>query len=319
MLKRIFAACALTAALAFPVAALAAPAEIMVPAGPGGGYDTTARIVMDGLQKTGIFTDGANITNKVGGGGMVGLAEFFSQNQGNDNGLFSMGVILVGAVHTTGSPITLKQLTPIARITSEYDTVAVAADSPIKTPQDFVAALKKDPGAFAVSGGSAGGVDQIILGLIAKTQDIPLDKLNYIPAASGAETATLLAGGKISGAISGISEFKPLADAGKIRLIAVTSDERVPGIDVPTLKESGIDVVAANWRGLMGAPGMSEEGRKAWVDRLTKLTATPEWAEILQSKGLEGAYLGGDEYAKFLDDEDARIVPVLTDLGLVQN
>ncbi|HEY5816994.1 MAG TPA: tripartite tricarboxylate transporter substrate binding protein [Mesorhizobium sp.] len=318
MFKKLMAACAVAATLAMSGVALAAPADVMVPAGPGGGYDGTARLTMEGLQKTGIFADGANITNKTGGGGMVGLAEFFAKNQGNDNGLFSMGVIMVGAVHTTGSPITLQQLTPIARMTREFDTIAVSADSPIKTPQDFVAALKADPSAFAVSGGSAGGIDQIILGLIAKDQGIPLDKLNYIPAASGAETATMLGGGKISGAISGISEFKPLADAGKIRLIAVTSDERIPGLDVPTLKESGINVVASNWRGLMGSPGMTPEGAKVWVDRLTKLTATPEWAELLKSKGLEGAYLGGDEFATFLAEEDARIVPVLKDLGLVK-
>lgn len=129
----------------------------------------------------------------------------------------------------------------------------------------------------------------------------------------------MLGGGQLSAAISGISEFKPLAEAGKIRLIAVTSDAKIEGLDVPTLKESGVDVVTSNWRGLMGSPGMTKEGQAAWVDRLTKLVATPEWAELLKSKGLEGAFMGGDEFATFLKSEQERIVPLLKELGLVKS
>lgn len=316
MLKRLLTAGAVAAVLAVSGQAFAEPADVMIPAGPGGGYDGTGRIVIEGLQKTGIFTDGANFTNKPGGGGMVALAEFVSRNQGNDNGLFSMGVIMVGAVVTTKSPVTLNELTPIARLTREFDTIAVPADSPVKTVKDFVDALKANPSGFAVGGGSAGGIDQIILGLIAKNQGIPVDQLNYVPVASGAEAATLLGGGKLSAAISGISELKPLGDTGKIRLIAVTSDERLPGLDLPTLKESGVDVSASNWRGLLGAPGMSTEAQAAWVDRLQKLVKTPEWAELLKTKGLDDAYLGGADFGKFIGEEEARIIPVLKELGL---
>ena len=319
MFHKMMAAFAVATAVAVSAPAFAAPLDIMVPAGPGGGYDGTARIVADGFQKTGIFTEGANITNKPGGGGMVGLAEFVAQNQGNDNGMFSMGVIMVGSVVTTGSPVTLETLVPLARLTQEFGVVAVPADSPIKTPQEFVEALKKDPAAFAIGGGSAGGIDQITLGLMAKAAGIPLDKLNYVSVGSGAEAATMLGGGTLSGAISGISEFKPLADAGKIRLIAVSSDARVEGLDIPTLKESGIDVVAANWRGLMGAPGMSDDAKKGWVERFDKLVKTPEWAELLKSKGLNDAYLGGDEFGAFVKSEQERIIPVLKDLGLIKS
>lgn len=318
MLKRLLTSGIVAISLAVSSQAMADPADIMIPAGPGGGYDGTGRMVAEGLQKTGIFTDGANFTNKPGGGGMVGLAEFVSRNKGNDNGLFSMGVIMVGAVVSTKSPVTMKELAPIARLTREFDTIAVPADSPIKTVKELIDTLKANPSAFAVGGGSAGGIDQIILGLIAKDQGIAVDKLNYVPVASGAEAATLLGGGKLSAAISGISELKPLADAGKIRLIAVTSDERLEGLDLPTLKESGVNVSASNWRGLMGAPGMSAEAQAQWVERLEKLTATPEWAELIKAKGLDDAYLGGADFGKFIEEEEARIIPVLKDLGLVQ-
>jgi putative tricarboxylic transport membrane protein len=317
MLRKLLVAAATTIVLSSQ--ALAAPAHIMVPAGPGGGYDGTARIVAEGLEKTKLWNEGFNITNKTGGGGMIALAEFVSRNQGNPNALFSMGVILIGAVETTASPIKLEVLAPIARLTQEFGVIAVPTTSPIKTPQDFVAALKANPAAFAVGGGSAGGVDQITLGLIAKDQGIPTNQLNYVAGLDGAQAATMLGGGKLSAAISGVSEFKPLAQAGRIRIIAVTGDKRVEGIDAPTLKESGINVMTTNWRGLMGAPGMSKEAQKSWVDRIATLTKTPEWAALLASKGLDGAYLGGEEFEAFLKTERERIVPVLKDLGLVKS
>ena len=137
MLKKLLATGLLSVGLALSGQAFAEPMDIMIPAGPGGGYDGTGRMVAEGLEKTKLFTDGANFTNKPGGGGMIALAEFVSRNKGNDNGLFSMGVIMVGAVVTTKSPVTLDTLTPLARLTREFDVIAVPADSPIKDVKGF--------------------------------------------------------------------------------------------------------------------------------------------------------------------------------------
>ena len=314
MRSRILVAAATLAVVTLP--ALAEPAKVMIPANPGGGWDGTGRLTMTTLQSSGIFKDGANFTNKGGAAGTLGLADFI-RDKGNDNAIMFMGVIMVGGIITNKSPVTLDQVTPLARLTFEYNALAVPADSPIKSAKDFAEALKKDPGKVSVGGGSVGSVDQIMLALIGKEQGVPAAKLNFV-AFSGAEVVTTLAAGKLTAAISGISELKPQADAGRIRLIAVSSEQRVPGVNAPTLKEQGINVVIGNWRGVVGAPAMSDAGRKAWLDRLTKLAATKEWKEALAKQGLEDAYLGGDKFVAFLNDEKKRWAAVLTELGLVK-
>jgi putative tricarboxylic transport membrane protein len=310
-----------TFGLAFALAGSMAAAEtatVMIPAGPGGGWDTTGRQAMQALADAGAFADGANFTNKGGAAGTVGLAEFVNGNQGNDNGLIFMGAIMVGGIALNKSPVGLDQTTPIARLTTESLAVAVSADSPHKTIADLVAALKADPGAVPVGGGSAGGVDHILLALIAKDQGADVSKINYIAQTSGAETVASVIGGSLAAGISGISEFKSFVDAGRIRILAVSSDERLPSVDAPTLKESGINVSLGNWRGVLGAPGMSAEGKKAWIDRFDQMHASDAWKKTLETQGWGDAYMSGDEFAAFLSEESTRMTGVLKDVGLVQ-
>ena len=304
-------------ALAFSVG-VASAANVMVPAGPGGGWDSTARQTMQAMQDAGIYTEGSQFTNKGGAAGTVGLAEFANSAKGSDDGLMFMGAIMVGGIALNQSPVSLDDVTPIARLTNENLAIAVPADSPYATVQDLVAALKADPGAVPVGGGSAGGVDHIALALIAQDQGVDVSKLNYIPQTSGTETVASLVGGNIKAAISGISEFKQFADAGRIRILAVTSDERIPGVDAPTLKEAGVNVSIGNWRGVVGAPGMSDEAREQWISRFDQLAKSPAWAETLKTQGWEDAYMPGDEFATFLQSERDRMTKVLTDAGLVK-
>lgn len=191
------------------------------------------------------------------------------------------------------------------------------ADSPIKTPKDFLDALKKDPGAVSVGGGSAGGVDHVLLARLAKTAGAPVEKINFV-AFSGGEILAALGGGKISAAISGVSEFRPFAESGRIRLIAISGPERLEGLDVPTLKESGIDIEIGNWRGFVGAPGMTEAGKKAWLDRFEKLHASDVWKETLKKQGWEDAYLAGDAFQMFLDEEEQAWTVALKDVGILK-
>jgi putative tricarboxylic transport membrane protein len=316
MLKTIAGALALSVSLA--VAGVAAAADVMVPAGPGGGWDTTARQAMQAMADAAIYTEGVNYVNKGGAAGTIGLAEFVNNNQGSDDALIFMGAIMVGGIELNDSPVTLDQTTPIARLTNEYDVIAVSADSPHQTISDFVAALKADPGSVAVGGGSAGGIDHIALALIAQDQGVDVSKLNYIAQASGAETAASVIGGSLAAGISGYSEFKSFVEGGRMRILAVTADERLAGIDAPTLKESGIDVSIGNWRGVLGAPGMSDEARQTWVGRFDKLHESEAWQKVLQTQGWEDAYMSGDEFASFLASESERMVGVLKNVGLVQ-
>ena len=298
--------------------AAAQTTNVMIPAGPGGGWDTTGRQAMQAMSDAGILSGGVNFTNKGGAAGTIGLAEFVNANEGNDDALIFMGAIMVGGISLNKSPVTLEQTTPIARLTNEYDVIAVSADSPYKTIQDFVAALKADPGAVAVGGGSAGGIDHILLALIAKDQGVDVSKINYIAQASGSETVAGIIGGSLAAGISGYSEFKSFAESGRVRILATSSEERLPGVDAPTLKESGINVVLGNWRGVLGAPGMSEEGRARWVANFDKLHESEAWKKTLETQGWEDAYLSGDAFAAFLNEESTRMTAVLKDVGLVQ-
>lgn len=298
--------------------ALAAPAKVMAPGGPGGGYDAAARVPLQVMQETGIFTDGSQVTNKGGAGGTLGLAEFVRTGQGDDNAIMSMGSILVGSIIMNKSPVNLDKVVPLVRLTDDASVIAVPSNSPIKTPQDAVKALKANPGGTPIGGGSIGGVDHVAAALLAKASGVDATKINYVPFTGGAEIITSLASGQLKMAISGLSEFKPYADQGRIRLIAVTSEKRIPGIDVPTLKESGLDVVIGNWRGIIGAPGMSKAGRDMWLDRYAKLHATDAWKKALADRGWTDAYLSGDDFAKFLDQEKTRQTEVLKSVGLVK-
>lgn len=316
MIRTIFAAAAAVSLSGF--AAFAEPAVVMVPGGAGGGFDATARLPLEAMQKEGIFTDGASYTNKGGAGGTIGLTEFVGSNSGNDNAIMSMGVIMVGGILLNNSSVTLNDVTPLVRLTNDTGVIAVAPDSSIQSIDDLVAAMKADIGSVSISGGSAGGVDHITMALIAKAIGLDPATLNYIPYESGAESVTAVGGGAVVLAVSGVSEFKPMADAGRIKIIAVTSEGRVDGIDAPSLTEAGIPVVTGNWRGIVGAGGMSAEGKAMWLDRFAKMHDSQAWKDILATQGWEDAYLAGDDFAAFLEEEKVRTEAVLKDVGLIQ-
>lgn len=315
-LRRGIGGAVLVAAVGYAGLAQAQQVTVTIPASPGGGWDNTARMTMQTLQKEKLISGGVQFVNKGGGVGIIGLTDFVRNNKGNDNALMFMGVIMLSSIITNHSAITMDDVVPLARLTREYNAVAVPADSPIKTPADLIAALKQDPGAFAVGGSGVGTVDHLTMALIAKTQGIATKDLNFI-AFSGGEIVPALVGGKIKAAVSGVSELYPLAQAGRIRLIAVTSDERLPGIDVPTLKEKGIDVSVSNWRGVVGAPGMSDDARKEWVNRLDTMSKSPEWAALLEKQGMENAYLGGNAFSSFIAAENKNWQALLKEAGVV--
>jgi putative tricarboxylic transport membrane protein len=304
-------------ALAGPALA-AGPLKMMVPANAGGGWDSTGRAVLAALAADGIHTAGAQVTNKGGAGGTIGLAEFVNTSKGSDDGVMVMGAIMVGGILTNKSPVTLEQVTPLARLTTEYNAIAVAASSPFKTMKDLVDALKADPGKVAVGGGSAGGVDHITLALIGKAVGVPAARLNYVPFQGGGEMIAAVVGGKLAAAISGVSEFKQHVDGGRMRLLAVTSDARMAGVNAPTLKESDVNVVIGNWRGIVGAPGMSAGGRSSLIAMLDKMHQGKAWPETLKKQGWEDAYLSGDAFGAFIQEENTRMGQVLKDVGLVK-
>ena len=309
-------ALAVTAALG--TGAANAQVNVMLPANPGGGWDGTGRQAFQALSDAGIYSDGVNFTNTGGAGGTVGLAEFLGTSTDQPDALAVFGAITVGAIQLNNSPINLADFRPVARLTAEYLVVAVAADSPYNTLADLVAALKADPGANPIGGGSAGGVDHIAVALLAKAGDIPVADLNYIPQTSGAETVTAIVNGTLTAGVSGTSEFAQFAEQGRIKLLGVTAAERRSNLpDVPTFSEAGYPIELANWRGILAAPGAPDENYALWVDRFTQLHESDAWKAVLETQGWEDYFLAGEEFGAFIAEETATQGQVLKDAGLV--
>jgi putative tricarboxylic transport membrane protein len=180
----------------------------------------------------------------------------------------------------------------------------------------MVDAMKADASKVPVAGGSAGGSDHILLGMIGKAAGVEPSKLNYIPYAGGGQALAALLGNQVAAGISGYGEFAEQVKAGKLRLLAISADKRQAGIDAPTLKEGGVDVELFNWRGVFAPPNTSDEQKKTLVSLVEKMAASAAWQEELKKRDWTGILLTGDAYAKFLAEESARIEAILKDLGL---
>nr|WP_280924076.1 tripartite tricarboxylate transporter substrate binding protein [Ciceribacter sp. S153] len=297
--------------------AFAADYTIIAPANPGGGWDQTARSMQTAMQQEGISSN-VQVQNVPGAGGTIGLAQFANQSKGNPNSLIVGGYVMVGAILTNKAPVTLKDVTPIARLTGEYEAIVVPASSPIQTMADLVEALKKDPGSVSWGGGSAGGTDHIAVGLIAKAAGVDPTKINYIAFSGGGEALAAILGSQVTAGISGYGEFESQVKSATLRLLAVTSAERLAGVEAPTLKESGIDVVVENWRMVAAAPGLSPEQEAAVSADVEKLVKSASWQEILKTKGWQDSYLSGDAFKAQLEKDVAATEGVLKDIGLVK-
>jgi putative tricarboxylic transport membrane protein len=291
--------------------------KIIAPAAPGGGWDQTARSMQQALVAEKLVK-GAQVVNIAGAGGTVGLAQFVNGAKGDGNQLMVNGFVMVGAILLNKSPVSLSQVTPIARLTQEAQVMVVPASSSIKTAGDLAEATRKDVAKVTFAGGSAGGVDHIMAALFVGAAGGDASKVNYVAFSGGGESLAAILGGKVTAGISGYGEYEGQIKAGKLRAIGITSPERLPGIEVPTFKEQSIDLVLTNWRSVVAAPGISDAQKKALGDLVDRLVKSAAWKDILKQKGWDDAYLPGDAFAKFLGDEQKRVGDVLTSVGLVK-
>ncbi|GCL63619.1 Bug family tripartite tricarboxylate transporter substrate binding protein [Pseudaquabacterium pictum] len=309
---------ALAAAGVLPQAALANAANLkmMIPANPGGGWDTTGRALGKALQDAQAAAT-VSYDNKGGAAGAIGLAQFANGSKGDANALMVMGAVMLGGIITGKPPVSLDKVTPIARLTSEYNVFVLPASSPLKTMADVVEQMKKDPGSVKWGGGSRGSTEHIAAAMIARAVGVDPSKINYVAFRGGGEATAAILGGNVTIGGSGYSEFAEYIKTGKMRAIGVTSDKRLAGIDVPTLKEQGIDVVIGNWRGVYGAPGITPEQRKALTEMIVKATKSKAWAESLEKNGWTPALMTGPAFDKFVDDEFASLRAVMAKSGML--
>ena len=310
---------AFTLALAGPAAFAQAPLDLKItaPAGAGGGWDSTSRALQQAMTASGAAKS-VQVVNVPGAGGTVGLAQFVNTAKGDGHQLMMMGVTMVGAVLTNKSQVGLDQVTPIARLTQDALVVVVPANSPFKTVKDLAAALKADTSKVVWAGGSAGGADHILAGLIARAAGGDAAKVNYVPFSGGGEALAEMLGGRVSAGVSGYNEFESQIKSGKLRALGLSSGKRMAGVDVPTLKEQGLDVEFVNWRGIVAGPGISPAQKAELAAAVSKAVKSDEWAKILKARGWEDFHADADTFAAFLKADQARVKEVLTSVGLVK-
>ncbi|MCX7827765.1 MAG: tripartite tricarboxylate transporter substrate binding protein [Thermanaerothrix sp.] len=297
------------------------PFECIAPAGPGGGWDTTMRMVTKVLVEKKIVPVPMPVVNKPGGGGGVALA-YLQKKAGRDDtiAVYSPPLLLI---HLTGaSPFGYKDVTPIAMLINDFGAFAVPKNSKYHNIKEVMEALKKDPKSVKIGGTSAmGSMDHIQFLTAAKAAGVKnLKAIQYI-AFQGGEGMAALMGGHIDLLSTGMAETVGPMQSGDIRVLAITAPSRVkkgPLMTVPTLKESGINAEFINWRGIFGPKNMPDYAVKYLDDALSKMVKTPEWKEIVVRNGWTPVYMGPESFAKFLDKANEEYKVLLDEVGILK-
>jgi putative tricarboxylic transport membrane protein len=291
--------------------------QIMAPAKPGGGWDTTAREIQRSLQEAKLVGT-VDVFNVEGAGGTIGLADLASKYKDDGHMMMVMGLVMIGAIGLNEAPVGLDKSTPIARLTGEYEVIVVPSASELKTMDDLVKMFKEDPGSVSWAGGSAGGTDHLLVGFIAQALEIDPTEINYVPFSGGGEALASLLGNETTAGVSGLGEFLPQIESGELRALAVSGRPEGGDKAIPTLKESGVDVELANWRGIVAPPEISADDKTAMLTAIKALHESDVWKATLTKFGWIDLYMEGDEFATYIADETERINTTLVSLGLLE-
>ncbi|WP_433833882.1 Bug family tripartite tricarboxylate transporter substrate binding protein [Actinoplanes sp. CA-015351] len=287
--------------------------RLMAPAAPGGGWDQTSREMQTALRD---MVGRTEVYNVAGAGGTIGLSQF-ERYQGDATQLMVMGFVMLGAIESNDSPVTLAETTPIARLTTDYEVIVVPARSSVRGLPDLVERMRRNLGSVSFAGGSAGGAEQILTGLIADAIGEDPAGVNYVAHSGGGEALATLLSGRATAGLSGVSELEGQIKAGTVRPLAVSSTERLPSLPgVPTLKEAGVDVELANWRGVVAPAGIRPADERALEDLMVRMAQSAAWRETLQRRGWGDATLTGPAFDGFLGEEQKTVQDVLVKMGL---
>ncbi|GAA5126298.1 Bug family tripartite tricarboxylate transporter substrate binding protein [Haloechinothrix salitolerans] len=291
--------------------------RVFVPTPPGGGYDMTARILAAAAEDSGV-TARVDVVNLPGDRGMAALSRARFE-QGDGSLLLQMGLGLLANAHLAGLDDAVDELTPVARVIEEAEAVVVTRDSRYHTLDELVTELREHPARLTVGGGSEpGGPDHLAAMLLARGVGVAPTDVKYRPYDGGGEMLAALLTGDVDFALTGAAENLQAIRAGEVRVLGVTGARRVPGIDAPTLIESGIDVEFMNWRGLLAPPDLTATEHAATVAALEAMRSSPTWQEAVAKHGWTDAFLTGTEFDAFVAAEQRRIAALLDDLGVSQ-
>jgi putative tricarboxylic transport membrane protein len=309
---------------AWPTATL----QIMAPAAAGGGWDTTAREIQRVLGESGVVSGDIEAFNVEGAGGTIGLAELVNEHAGDENMLMVMGLVMIGAIGLNAAPVGLDAVTPIAQLTGEFEVIVVPADSPYENLEALLADFTADPTSISWGGGSAGGTDHILIALIAQQVGVDSTMVNYVPFSGGGEALASVMGGQTTAGVSGLGEWAAQIETGELRALAISgraasSGDATPVADddpfasIPTLREQGVDVELANWRGIVAPPELSEESVANIIAAFDAMHESEQWQATLAQYGWSDLYLAGDEFSTYLNEQIETINALLTELGLI--
>ncbi len=291
---------------------------LIAPAAAGGGWDLVAREAQQALRTDGIVNN-VQVVNVPGAGGTIGLSQL-SELTGNATTMMVTGTVMLGGITRNDSPITLAETTPIARLAEDFEVIVVPADSPFQTLDEMIEQWRADPGAMPIGGGSAGGIDHMVAALLAREAGIDPGDIRYSAYAGGGElTVNLLstAPGTPGVGISGYNDFRDLLIDGRLRALTVVAPERLEGLDAPTASEAGYPAVdLVNWRGFVAPAGLDADQQQELIDIVTEMTETEEWQGAIDRNRWKPAFLTGQEFGQFLEEEQQRVDVILQDLGL---
>jgi putative tricarboxylic transport membrane protein len=311
---------AMTAGVCLPAVATAQSTgnlKMMIPGGAGGGWDGTGRALGRSLIEAKAYAT-VDYENKGGAAGITGLTQYLNTAKGDPNSLIMMGAVMLGGIVTNKPAVSIAQCTPIAKLTSEYNVFVVAPDSRFKTMQDVVAAMKKDITAVKFGGGSSGSTEHIASSMLARTAGADPKKLSYSATAGGNEAVTGVLSGKFEVCGGGFGEYDELIANGKLRALGVTSERRLRGVNVPTLREQGFNVVIGNWRGVYGAPGINAQQQADLVQAVSAAVKTKTWQDVSRENRWTQSFLAGKEFADFVDFEFTSMRAIMYLSGMVK-
>ncbi|WP_243388169.1 tripartite tricarboxylate transporter substrate binding protein [Bacillus kexueae] len=295
------------------------PIEVIAPAGPGGGWDTTARTVAKVLEEEQLIDQRMAVVNKPGGGGAVGWA-YVHGKKSDPHTLFVTSPPILFVPLNGQSELDHNDFTPIAGVIADYAAFIVSADSPFNSMSDLVNALKEDPQSVSVVGDSApGSMDHLVFVKAAKAAGVDVKQLKYVSAQDGNGMSMLL-GGKVDVYSTGLAEATEQARAGKVKVLAITAPDRLEGDVIstfPTLKEQGIDDEFIVWRGFMGPPEMDEAAVTYYENAILDMMETDTWKEQRDNFGWTDNFMASDEFKAHLDEEYEVMKEIMEEIGLV--
>ncbi len=277
---------------------LAGRLRIVIPANAGGGWDQTGRALGAALKDAGLVDD-VDYENRGGKGGTLGLAYYAEKYSSDPNALLMGGMVMVGAVALQKPAVDMSRIQPVARLTSDYLVLVVAAYSPFRTVADLAARIRANPKEVPIAGGSAGGVDHVFAGAFTRGAGSKPDELVYLPYAGGVEVVQAVLDGKAVAGISGYSEFSEQLASGKLRAIGVSS--RRPTFGIPAIREQGVAVDMANWRGVFTGQGVSAARQLEMMEAVRAATGHETWQKTLRQNRWESSWLAGPGFNSFID------------------